>query len=158
MAARDASGVSPAVAAARLRARSASPSSRLRAQEGFGWQGTARLQDRIHGTSRLYRPPSPEMIEALESTRASARESQRASARRHADMRWAGVPTSVTTNPRPRQVKVERGEAALRTLGSEQWATAGDQEAPRLISTMMMSYGITAVPPWRHGHCEGTVK
>lgn len=51
---------------------------------------------------------------------------------------------------------MERGEAALRTLGSEQWATAGDQEAPRLISTMMMSYGITAVPPWRHGHCEGS--
>ena len=73
-----------------------------------------------------------------------------ASATARSQIRYAGLPSPA--GPRPRCVKqvYERGEASLRTFGSDTWASKATEAAPYHVTTQQLAYGIVAVPSWRH--------
>ena len=107
----------------------------------------------MHGTSRLYKPP-PDTLERR-TARESARSDAQASARYYAQMRSAGMSTSIQDNRflkagvRAMGERSVMGHSSLRSFGSNAWAPRATETAPRLASTNQMTYGFVGVPPWK---------
>ena len=88
------------------------------------------------------------MSEAFETARNSNRFSTRMQA---ASSRFAGLSQGeFDDRGRGKKQMWERKESSLQSFGTNAWAQKADRKTPRLATTMMVSYGVTAVPDWTH--------